>query len=96
MGSATGTARRLVDRLGIGRIVLVALDVGMDVARRHEPDLMADGGNLAGPPVSAPTSLKANQARRELGKELEQLFLVRCRRRQLRASRVADGVSRRD
>src|ERR1700688_205616 len=32
---------RLADRLGVGRIVLVALDVGLHVLRWHQPHLMA-------------------------------------------------------
>src|ERR1039458_8737033 len=32
---------RLADRLGVGRIVLVALDVGLHVLRRHQPYLVA-------------------------------------------------------
>ena len=32
---------RLADRLGVGGIVLVALDVGLHVFRRHQPHLVA-------------------------------------------------------
>ena len=32
----------LADRLGVGSIVLVALDVGLHVLRRHQPHLMAE------------------------------------------------------
>ena len=40
---------RLANRFGIGRIVLVALDVRLHVLRRHQPHLMAQRAELARP-----------------------------------------------
>jgi hypothetical protein len=35
-------ANRLADRLGIGRIIFVALDVSLHVFRRHQTNLMTE------------------------------------------------------
>jgi hypothetical protein len=35
-------AHCLADRLGIGGIVLLAFDVGLHVARRHQPDIVPE------------------------------------------------------
>jgi hypothetical protein len=40
---------RLAARLRIGRVVLVGLDVGPHVLRRHQPDGVAEPGQLPGP-----------------------------------------------
>jgi hypothetical protein len=64
---------RLADRLGIGRVVLAALEVGLDVARRHQPDLMAKRSQFPGPMVRGRAGLDADQAWRKVSEELQQL-----------------------
>ena len=55
---------RLTDRLGVGGIVLVALDVGLHIPRRHQTHLVAELRQLARPIVRRGTGLHADQARR--------------------------------
>jgi hypothetical protein len=57
----------LADRLGIGNVVLVGLDVGLDELRSHRLDGMAQALELARPVVHAATCLDADQTRREVG-----------------------------
>jgi hypothetical protein len=64
---------RLADSLRIGRVVLAALEVGLDVARRHQPDLMAKRRQFRGPMVRGRTGLDADQAWRKVSEELQQL-----------------------
>ena len=66
-------ADRLADRLGIGHIVLVALHIGFHVVGRHEAHLMAKRGQLASPMVRRRAGFEADQARRNPGKEREDL-----------------------
>ncbi len=55
---------RLADRLRIGRVVLAALEVGLDVARRHQPDLMAKRRQFPqGPSTPSSSSTVARQLR---------------------------------
>src|SRR3954453_5230670 len=56
-------ANRLADRLGIGRIVLVALDVSLHVLRWHQTNLVTELRQLTGPLVRRGTGLHAYQAR---------------------------------
>ena len=56
---------RLADRLGIGGIVLVALDVGLHVLCRHQPHLMAKLREFTRPIVRRGAGLHADQARRQ-------------------------------
>jgi hypothetical protein len=42
---------RLADRLGVGPVVLLALDVGLDVLRRHQAHRVAEPGDLPCPEV---------------------------------------------
>jgi hypothetical protein len=51
------------DRLSIGRVVLLALDVGLDELRWHEPYLMSERRDLATPIVRRVTGLNANERR---------------------------------
>ena len=64
---------RLADRLGVGRIRLAALDVGLHVGRRHQPDLMAQGTDLARPVMRRAARLDANQAGRQALEERQHL-----------------------
>jgi hypothetical protein len=41
------TLYRFADRLGIGHVVLLALDVRFDELRRHQPHGVAQGRDLA-------------------------------------------------
>ncbi len=61
------------DCLGIGRVVLVALDVGLNILRRHEANLMAKRPQLARPVMRRRTGLHADQTRPQAGKEPEHL-----------------------
>lgn len=58
---------RLADCFCIGRVVLAALEVGLDVARRHQPDLVAERDQFARPEVRSRARLDALQARSETG-----------------------------
>ncbi len=53
----------LADRLGVGRVVLAALDVGLDVVRGHEAHIVPERPNLACPMVRGSARLHAHQAR---------------------------------
>lgn len=67
------SGHRLADRLGIGSIVLVPLHVRLDVMRRHQADVMAEGPELAGPVVGRPACLHADEAGRQLSEEANDL-----------------------
>jgi hypothetical protein len=60
---------RLAARLGVGRIVLVALDVGLDVLRRHQPCVVAEDPEFARPVVRAAAGLEADPAARQVGEQ---------------------------
>ena len=64
---------RLADRLGVGGIVLVALDVGLHILRRHQPNLVAKLRQLTRPIVGRGTGLHADKARRQGFEELYHL-----------------------
>ena len=64
---------RLADRLRVGGVVLVALDVRLHVLGRDQPDLVPQLDQLAGPMVGAAAGLHADQARRQVGEERQQL-----------------------
>jgi len=66
--------RRFTDRLGIGRIVLLPLDEGLDVGRRDEPHVMAQLADLAAPVVRAAAGFHRNDAARHLAKERQHLI----------------------
>ena len=63
----------LADRLGIGHVVLVALHIRFHIGGRHEARLMAKRNQLAGPMVRRRAGFEADQARRNPGKEREDL-----------------------
>jgi hypothetical protein len=54
-----GAANRLADRLGVGRIVLVALDLSLHVLRRHQTNLVTELRQLTRPVVRRGTGLSA-------------------------------------
>jgi hypothetical protein len=54
----------LADRLGVGRVVLVALDVSLHVLRRHQTNLVTELRQLPCPVVRRGTGLHTNQAGR--------------------------------
>lgn len=66
----TGTKRmlgRLADCFCIGHVVLAALEVGLDVARRHQPDLVAERDQFPRPMGPSRARLDTDQARSEPG-----------------------------
>ena len=67
------TSYRLADRLGVGGIVLVALDVGLHVLRRHQPHLVAKLREFTRPIMGRGAGLHADKARRQRLEELQHL-----------------------
>ena len=61
----------LADRLCIGGIILLPLDVGLHVGRRHQPNGVAKRLQLARPMVRRGTGFDANQAWRQLLEECQ-------------------------
>src|SRR5688572_28972014 len=57
---------RLADCLGIGGVVLLPLDVGLHISRRHQANSMAERLELARPVMRRRTGLDTNQAWRYL------------------------------
>src|SRR5260370_2944635 len=68
-----GSGDRLADRLGVGGIVLLPLDVGLHVGRRHQPHGMADRLELARPVVRRCAGSYTNEARRQLLEERQDI-----------------------
>jgi hypothetical protein len=64
---------RFADCLGIGGIVLAALDIGLDVARRHKPHIVGKLPELASPMVRRGARLHADETRCQLAEKLEHL-----------------------
>src|ERR1035437_3873567 len=56
---------RFADRLGVGGIVLVALDVGLYILRRHQTNLMSELRQLARPVVRRGAGLHADEDPRQ-------------------------------
>ena len=56
---------RLADRRRIVRVVLAALEIGLHIARRHQPHRVAKRLQLAAPMMRRGTRFNANQARRQ-------------------------------
>ena len=69
---------RFANRLGIRRIILVALNVSLDVLRRHQPDLMAQRRNRPCPIVRRRTCLHADKAPRQSLEEPHNLRAAHC------------------
>src|SRR5271167_3383540 len=66
-------SHRLADRLGVGGIVLVALDVGLYILCRHQPNLMPELRKFTRPMVRCRAGLHADKARRQ---SLEELYYL--------------------
>lgn len=67
---AHGFARHgLADRLGVGGIRLAALDEGLNIGRRDQPNLVTKCCDLASPVVRTAAGLDADQTRRLLLEE---------------------------
>src|SRR6476659_2439175 len=64
---------RLADCFRIGGIVLVALDVRLDVLRRHQSHLVAERAQLPPPVVRRRARLQANQTGRQSTEESQNL-----------------------
>src|SRR5262249_44275145 len=64
---------RLANGLRVVAIILVALDVRFDEARRHELDRVSQFDELARPVMCAPASFHADQAGGSIGEELQEL-----------------------
>src|ERR1700733_5518079 len=60
---------RLADRLGVSAIVLMPLDVGLDIGRRHQANGMAERLEFARPIMRRGAGFDAYQARRQLLEE---------------------------
>ena len=64
---------RLADRLGVGGVVLVALDVGFHVLRRHQPHLVAKLREFTCPTVGCRAGFYADKATRQRPEERQHL-----------------------
>ena len=65
--------RCFTDRLSICRVVFLALDEGLDVSWRDQPNVMAKLADLAPPEVSASTGFHRDNASRQLPEKLQHL-----------------------
>lgn len=61
------SCHRLADCFCTGCVVLAALEVGLDVARRHQPDLVAERDQFARPMVRSRVRLDTDEAGSEPG-----------------------------
>ena len=55
-------SHRLTDRLGVSGIILVALDVGLNILRRHQPYLVAKLREFTRPIMGRRAGFHANKA----------------------------------
>ncbi len=76
------------NRLGIGRVILVALHVGLHILRRHETNLMAKRPQLARPVMRRRAGLHADQTSWHAGKECEHLAAPQPLAQDRRARRI--------
>ena len=72
-GCAPPSQPRLADRLGIRRVVLVPLHVGLHVIGRHDAHHVAESLQLASPVMRCCARLNANQTGRLLPEERQNL-----------------------
>jgi hypothetical protein len=61
------------DRLRVGRVILLSLDIGLHVGRRYQTHGVAKRLKLARPIVRGRASFDANEARRKLRKKSQDL-----------------------
>ena len=73
-----GAGDGFADGCGIGRIVLVGLDVGFDELGRHQAYGVPHRLQLAGPMMGTATGLQANQAGGQVDEEARHLFALEC------------------
>ncbi len=59
--------------LSIGGIMLVGFDIGPHVASRHQSHIVTELGELAGPEMRSAAGLEADEARRNIGEEAQDL-----------------------
>ena len=64
---------RFADRLGVGGVVLLTPNIGLHVAGRHQPNLVAQRRDLPRPVVCRSTGFHTNQAGRKGPEELQHL-----------------------
>src|SRR5262245_41274378 len=62
---------RFADRFSIVRVVLAALEVGLYVARRHQPHGMAERFQLAAPVMVSRTGFASHHTRRQIGEKCQ-------------------------
>ena len=68
-----GPAHRLADRRRVGRVVLLPPDIGLDILRRHQPDLVPECRELARPVMRRGAGLHADQTAPQPGEERHHL-----------------------
>ncbi len=73
LATSLGTRHCLADRLASCRVVLVGLDVGISIARRHQPYFVPELPQLSCPVVCGGARFDADQAGPQPGKELQNL-----------------------
>ena len=66
-------AHRLADRLSVGSVVLIALDVCLHIPRRHQTNLVAKLREFTRPIMCGGARLHADKARRQRLEELQHL-----------------------
>src|SRR6516225_3023259 len=72
-GAHGGSPHRLADRLGVGGIVLVVLDVGLHVPRRHQTHRVTKLCQLTRPIMRRGAGLHPDEARRQRFEERQHL-----------------------
>ena len=80
--------RRLRDPLGVAIVVLLGLDVGPDIFGRHQPDIVAVGGEHAAEMMSPATGLHPDNARRKLLRQSNQRLPPHLATHHNRAGRI--------
>src|SRR5260370_1901453 len=68
-----GPGDRLADRLGVSGIVLLSLDVGFDIGRRHETYCVPERLEFARPVMRRCAGLNADEAWRQLLEECQDI-----------------------
>ena len=71
--SHRGSLHGFGDRLGVGGVVLLALDIGLYELQRHQADIVPKRGDFSSPIVCRVAGLNPNQRRVQSGKERQHL-----------------------